>query len=163
MLFKTGDIFHCQSNGIIGRAIRKATKSRFNHSAVFIEIWGQAYIMDSQAKGTNLIPFSEWNNKWKYKYFVTRDPFLKDLKYFSMRALSKSGNTGYDFGSLIIRQPLYLLTGKWHQKESKHNNKMYCSEFVAWCHEIHSAYRMSPEDLFNYCHLHQHILIYNNF
>jgi hypothetical protein len=151
MQYKTGDIFHCRSYGVIGRLIRKATKSEYNHSAVFIEIWGQGYIMDSQAKGTNLIPFEEWEKKWGYEYIVHRDPFLEDRKSFALRAMSKSGNTGYDFGSLILRQPIKLITGKWHQKPEKKEERMYCSEFVAWCHHIESFYRMSPQDLYEHC------------
>jgi hypothetical protein len=151
MQYKTGDIFHCRSYGVIGRLIRWATGSIFNHSAVYIEIWGQGYIIDSQRKGTNLIPFEEWEAKWNYKYVVHRDPFLTDHKYFSLRALSKSGNTGYDFASLLIRHPISLLTGRWKHKGDKEEKRMYCSEYVAWCHHIEGSYRMTPQDLYEYC------------
>jgi hypothetical protein len=161
MFFKTGDIFHCKSNGFIGRAIRWATKSNINHSAIFIEIWGQAYIIDSQSKGTNLIPFAEWTDKWKYKYIVHRDPHLTDHKQFAIRALSKSGNTGYDFESLLIRQPISLITGKWNHRERKENERMYCSEFAAWTHYIDISYRMTPKDLYNYCKENKYIEVYN--
>jgi hypothetical protein len=151
MQYKTGDIFHCRSYGLIGRCIRWATKSQFNHSAVFIEIWGQGYIIDSQRKGTNVIPFDEWEKKWGYEYEVHRDPFLQNHKYFSLRALSKSGNTGYDFGSLLLRHPISLITGKWKHKGDKEEKRMYCSEFAAWCHHIETFYRTTPQDLYQHC------------
>jgi hypothetical protein len=154
MHYHTGDIFHCSGNKPISRIIKKLTQSKFSHSAVFIEIWGQGYIMDSQSKGTHLIPFDVWEKKWNYTFDVHRSPTLEsDLnrRAFSIRALSKAGHTGYDFVSLIIRHPIYLLTGQWHEQESKKHNKMYCSEFVAWTHNISSSYRMSPQDLYDFC------------
>jgi hypothetical protein len=151
MQYKTGDIFHCRSYGLIGRGIRWATKSQFNHSAIFIEIWGQGYIIDSQRKGTNLIPFEEWEKKWGYEYVVHRNPYLTDYKKLAIRALSKSGNTAYDFGSLLFRQPLKILTGKWRERPDKTEKRMYCSEFVAWCFKIHSYYRTTPQDLYDFC------------
>lgn len=153
-MYKTGDIFHCSGERLLSRIIKKVTKSKFSHSAVFIEIWGQPYIMDSQAKGTNLIPFDEWSKKWNYTYEVHRSLLLSDenlRREFAIRAMSRSGNTGYDFVSLLIRQPIYLLTGKWRERESSKGKRMYCSEFVSWCHGIDSSYRMSPQNLYEYC------------
>jgi len=158
-MYKTGDIFHCRSYGLIGRGIRWATKSQFNHSAIFIEIWGQGYIIDSQRKGTNLIPFEEWEKKWGYEYEVHRDPFLYVYTDFSIKALSKSGNTGYDFGSLLLRQPIHLLTGEWKQRPDKHDKRMYCSEFVAWCHNIETYYKTTPQDLYEYCKQNNFIIV----
>ncbi len=164
MMFKTGDIFHCSGERLLSRLIKRFTKSKFSHSAVFIEIWNQAYVMDSQSKGTNLIPFDEWEKKWNYTYEVHRSPLLFDetkRREFAIKALSRSGNTGYDFISLLIRQPLYLITGKWKEKESRKHKRMYCSEFVAWSHGIESSYRMSPQDLYEYCNNNDFIKLSN--
>lgn len=153
-MFKTGDILHCSGERLLSRIIKRVTKSKFSHSAVFIEIWGQAYVIDSQAKGTNLIPFDEWEKKWNYTYEVHRNPSIineEERRKFAIKALSRSGSTGYDFASLLIRQPIYLLTGNWREKEEKKYKRMYCSEFVAWAHGIESSYRMSPQDLYEYC------------
>jgi hypothetical protein len=151
MDYKTGDIFICRGNSLIAKGIRWATKSYYNHAAIFIEIWGQPYMMDSSSKGTNLIPFDEWEKIFNFEYVVYRNPNLTDYKTFSIRAVSKSGNTGYDFHSLLLRHPIEILTGKWKYKGEKENERMYCSEYTAWTHEIDHAYRMSPQDLLEYC------------
>lgn len=153
MKLETGDILHCSSNGFIGRSIKWATKSPINHSALFIEVWGKPYIIDSQKDGTNLRPFDEWVKKYEYKYIVHRDITLSDehKRNLSIKALSKSGNTAYDFAGLLIRQPIRLITGKWKYKGKKETDRMYCSEFVSWVHNISSSYRMTPKDLYIYC------------
>ena len=60
---KSGDVAHCRSNGILGRAIRIFTRSHVNHTAMFIEIWGKIFVIESQKNGTNLKPFQEWVKK----------------------------------------------------------------------------------------------------
>lgn len=57
---KTGDILHCSGKKLLSRLIKKATKSKFSHSAVFIEIWGQPYILDAQIDGVNVRPLNDW-------------------------------------------------------------------------------------------------------
>jgi hypothetical protein len=151
---KAGDILICRGHRLISKLIRWATKSKYNHAAIFLEIWGQKYVMDSSAKGTNLVPFEEWEKIWNFEYIVYRNPNLKAWKKFSIRALSKSGSTAYDFASLLIRQPLMLLGRKWKYKGDKENEKMYCSEYTAWCHKIEHSYKMSPQDLLEYCKEH---------
>lgn len=150
-MYKSGDIFICRGKSWIAKAIRWATKSHYNHACIFIEIWGQPYFMDSAANGTNLIPMDEWEKEYEFEYVVYRNPKLTDHKAFNIKAVSKSGHTGYDFKSLILRQPWQIITGKWKYKGDKETEKMYCSEYTAWCHDIKGNYRMSPEELFAYC------------
>jgi hypothetical protein len=64
--------------------------------------------------------------------------------------MSRLGTTGYDFVSLLIRQPLQIITGKW-RKQKFESDRMYCSEFALWCHEVEKAYRMSPHQVYEYC------------
>ena len=66
--------------------------------------------------------------------------------------MTKIGLTAYDFEGLIVKQPIELITGKWKKKKGdKENDKMYCSEFVAWVYGLDDSYRTSPEDLLEYC------------
>ena len=148
-MYKTGDIFNCYSNSLMSRLIRKATKSKFSHTAIYIEVWGQPYIIDSQKDGTNLRPFDEWQKMFNYKYEVRRSLDTINEKNFSLRALSKVGHTGYDFEGLLIKQPIELITGRYKKKPND-EERMYCSEFVAWCYCITHAYRMSPQDLYEW-------------
>lgn len=148
MNLQTGDILHCTRKSLLSWLIRKVTKSEFNHTALVIEIWHQIYIVDSQKDGTQLRPFDVWQKKWGYKYKISR-PISIDSEEFSKRALSKT-DTGYDFSSLLIRGPWKLLTGRWKKKKNEFD-KMYCSEFVAWCYDIKYDSIMSPKDLWEYC------------
>lgn len=158
MTYKTGDIFHCTGRGIIAKGIMKATKSKVSHSALFIEIWGKPYIIDAQKDGVNLRPFDEWVKMYNYKYIVHRYPNEFDRKEFALKAMTKIGNTAYDFEGLLIKQPIELLTGKYRRKGNE-ENKMYCSEYVAWCYGINESYRMSPEDLLQWCNKNKFIEI----
>ena len=115
---KTGDILHCSGKGVLARAIQKFTKSKYSHTAVFVRVWGQDYIIDAQANGVNLRPFEEWHKKYNYKFDVTRSSMVSE-RDFAIRALSKAGVTSCDF-----------------------------SEYVAWCHEWDSPYRMNPKNVY---------------
>ena len=131
---KSGDVAHCRSNGILGRAIRVFTRSHVNHTAMFIEIWGKIFVIESQKNGTNLKPFQEWVKKYNYKYEIkqTSRIYCGNEK----RAMQKIGTTGYDFRSLILVQPIYQVFGIWLGKsEKKADEKLYCSEFVGWVYQ----------------------------
>lgn len=147
---KTGDILHCSADRLIPKLIKKFTKSKFNHSALFIEIWGQPYVIDAQADGVNVRPWNDWVDKYGYKVLVHRSPNDIDHKELAMRALTKVGHTGYDFEGLILKQPIELLTNTWRQKTDE-TQRMYCSEYVAWVYAISRSYRMSPQDLLEWC------------
>lgn len=148
-MMQTGDILNCYSNSFLSKLIRKATNSKFSHTALFIEVWGKPYIIDSQKDGTNLRPFDEWQKQYNYTYEVRRPWFEVDKKALSERALSKSGNTAYDFEGLLIRQPWKLISGKFkHEKDAA--ERMYCSEFVAWVYAVPNYYELSPQDFYEW-------------
>ena len=48
---KTGDVLHCRGKSLLSKIIRWATKSEINHTALFIWIWGEPYIIDAQDNG----------------------------------------------------------------------------------------------------------------
>jgi hypothetical protein len=149
---QTGDILHCKGKTLLSKAIRWATKSKINHTALFISIWGEPYIIDAQDNGVNLKPFDEWVQKYGYEFVVHRSSKKLDEKKIAVKAMSKIGLTAYDFEGLIVKQPIELVTGKWKKKKGdKENDKMYCSEFVAWVYGLNDSYRTSPEDLLEYC------------
>lgn len=151
---KTGDILHCSGKRLLSRLIKKFTRSKFSHSALFIEIWGQPYVIDAQADGVNVRPFDEWQKKYNYDIIVNRFSGELDREALSKRAMTKVGHTGYDIEGLIIRQPHKLITGEWKEKGDT-TERMYCSEYVAWVYGVEKSYRMSPEDLYLWCKLNQ--------
>ncbi len=157
-ILKPGDILHCSGSRLISKLIKLFTKSKFSHTALYLEIWGQPYVIDAQKDGVNVRPFEEWKKKYNYSYTVSRDESLSEdqIKELCKRALSKTGHTAYDIESLILRQPWKLISGKWKEVGNT-QEKMYCSEFVAWTYQIPEYYKMSPEDLYEWCVNHNFI------
>ena len=149
-IVQPGDILHCTSNSFLARAIQFFTKSRINHTALVIDIWGELYIIDAQKDGVNPRKFENWVNNYNYKYKIHRNISGKfDLKSFCIKAISKSGSIPYDFKSLLIYQPIYILTGKWiGKKDPESQKRMYCSEYAAWVLGLDKYWELSPEHVF---------------
>jgi len=66
---KSGDILHCYRNTLLSRIICKFTKSKYSHSALVIENWGELFVAGSQYNGTKLRKLKDWkkkceNGKW---------------------------------------------------------------------------------------------------
>jgi uncharacterized protein YycO len=150
-LLKTGDILHCTGHRLISKLIKYFTKSKFSHSAMFIEIWGQPYIIDAQKDGVNVRPFDAWKEKYDYTFKVYRSTKEIDHRTLALRALTKVGNTGYDFESLLIKHPITLVTNTSWKLNKDDYNRMTCSEYVAWVYGVERSYRISPQDLYNWC------------
>ena len=156
MKLKNGDILICSSNRLIPTIIKKATKSKWNHSAMFLTWRGIPGIIEAQEKGIYWIPFEEWKKKYNYEFVAYRNISLSQIEIDAIikKAISKCGHTGYDFISFLIRQPLKLLTGKWKYKgEYKEMKFMICSEFVAWCYDMPNWWKMTPDDNKNYLNM----------
>ena len=155
---KTGDILHCSGKRLVSRLIKKFTKSQFSHTALFIEIWGQPYVIDAQKDGVNLRPWDAWQEEYDYDIIVSRSSSEFDSIAFSKRALTKVGNTAYDFEGLLLRHPWQLLTGRWDQKRDPYE-RMTCSEYVMWAFGVEKAYRISPEAVYRWCILNRFTVV----
>jgi len=149
---ETGDILHCYKDAFIANHIKAFTKSKYNHTATVLEIYGRLYVIDSQKDGTNIRPLTDWLKKYKYSFDVTKAHFNKRKKEeYSRKALSKAGVTKYDYVSLLLWQPIYIVTGKWHgKKEESAQKKMYCSEYIGWLHDVPNYWEKSPQDIFRF-------------
>jgi len=148
---QNGDVLHCSSNGFLGRCIKFLTRSKINHTATILKIDNEVFISDSQKNGTNIKTLENWISVYEYDYKIHRYNFGSPVwgKTFRYRALSKVGVTPYDIPSLLLWQPLFLFTGKWYGRtEEKAEKRMYCSEYVAWCHKIPEWWEMNPDKLF---------------
>lgn len=148
---KTGDVLHCQGHKLLARTIRKVIKSRLSHTAIVIRMEGRLFVADSQREGVNLRSFDEWQRKYKYKFFVSRfgcSSSIIEEKFMRERMFKTLGIIKYDYASLLIHQPIYLLTGKWPRKKPhKENKRFYCSQFVAYVLGIENSHLFSPQDL----------------
>jgi len=148
---KTGDILHCKSKHISSRLIKWFTKSKFaSHTAVVVECWGQIYIVEAQKDGVTAKTIKAWKKKYNYNVIVAKPKIgPKDSKTFSIRAFSKTGATAYDFKSLFLKHPWFLITGKW-KTDTDPEEKMICSEYVAWLWQIENSNRIDPNALMNH-------------
>lgn len=136
--------------------IRFFTKSDITHAATYITLCGDAYIIDSQKDGTNLRPFDKWQKEYNYDYIVLRSNNI-NVNDFIKRAFSLCGTTGYDFELFAIRYPFQIvkswITGKdFHMpKKWGEDERMICSESVAWEHGIENSQDYTPKKLYDYC------------
>lgn len=155
--YKTGDVFHCKGKGLISKGIKFFTESDITHSAMFIWIWGEPFIIDSQKDGTNLRPFYKWKEKYDYDYIVTRSNKTLDEKAFALNAMSLSGITGYDFELFVLRYPFSIIRSKITGEDflpkvvPNETKRMICSEFVAWAHDLLSPSTYTPKRLHEHC------------
>lgn len=149
----TGDILHCRGKSWLSKAIRWFTKGWCNHTAVVIECWGQPYIVDAQKNGINPKPLEAWLREYNYEIEIARPNVgPKDPRAYSIRAFIKVGLTGYDYNSLIFRHPWAIITGRWAKDQDPNQDKMVCSEYVAWLEQIEKPYRITPKKLRDYTH-----------
>lgn len=158
--YKTGDVFNCSRNSLIGRIIRKVTKSHISHTAIFIWIWGEPYIIDSQRDGTRVRHFNEWKNKYNYKYTVLRSPTLiveDDMAKKMMGGI----NVPYGFMDLV-RQLIYIKTNLWIGVRNEDKFRV-CSEFVGWVYNAPAYFKISPKELMTWMESQKYIEILNNF
>lgn len=160
-LIQTGDILHCRGKRLLSRMIMRFTKSAWSHTALAVRIDNALFVIDAQKDGVNLRPFEAWHKEYNYEFLVHRSQTMIFRNTIQQRALSKVGHTAYDFVSLIARQPIELISGKWKERKDP-TRKMYCSEFVAWVYAHPKYYSMSPEDVFQWCMEREFIEIYKN-
>ena len=149
-----GDILHCQGNRILSKLISRFTKSKLSHSALIVVLDGIVFVADSQRNGTHLRRYEEWMEKYDYRFFISRldcelTPVQKER--ITYRVFSTVGFVSYDFKSLFIKQPWYLLTGRWRVKpKHKEEKRFYCSEFVAFVIGFEDSYKMHPQMLLDF-------------
>jgi hypothetical protein len=145
---KTGDILHCSGKNLNSKLVKKFTKSKFTHSAVFIEVWGEPYVLDAQKDGVNLRAWADWLLEYEYDIIIHRSSTVTNEKTFAQRALSRVGCSAYSFEEIIMKKPFQLLTGRWRKKKYE---SLYCSEYIAWIYCIEKVYNFTPQDLHDWC------------
>jgi hypothetical protein len=155
---KPGDILFCTGYSFLSKAIMRTTKSKFSHVALYMEVWGIPFVIDAQKDGIQFRMFDQWCDHYGYDIRAFRSQEPINEKELSLRAATKAGFTAYDFPSLLLRHPIQMLTGKWQDKKNT-EKIMTCSEFVSWVYAIHRSYRMSPQDLYEWCLLHKFVEI----
>lgn len=124
---------------LISWAIRKFAKTYYNHAAFIVTIDHIDFVVEADMKGVVMIPLKDWVKE----QIVT---VYKVPKFYRAKALTKVGNTKYDFGSLFFYQLINTVTGKYYgyTDERKAAKRFYCYEYLAWVLELPKWYTMLP-------------------
>ena len=148
MKLKCGDILICKADRLIPKIIKLVTKSEWNHSAIYVEVWGMPGVIEAQMDGINWKPWDAWVKEYKYEYIVYRKKTLLDVESsIARKAFEKCGHTGYDCFSFVLRHHWKIFTGKWKDRvEEIEGKKMICSEYVGWVYDMTRWYQMNPDD-----------------
>jgi hypothetical protein len=122
----------------LSATIRFFTKSRYNHSGIYVENWGVGFIDEARQKGVNM-EIASRRLKGKYiKVLRLKDKYQKPEKDIATKANSVLGYTRYDFFGLWY-QLRFLLSNKkkWSGPKTRKEamKRMYCHEYSAWVHE----------------------------
>jgi hypothetical protein len=124
--------------------IRKATQSHWNHWAgVWVREDGEVFVVEMRGGGKRsarrITRFAIWLSRNPDRVFeVLAAPQV------SRQELDQHSGA-YDYFSLVIRHPVFRLTGKWVGREQ--DRARTCSEYWGRVHKVPFAYRVSPGDL----------------
>jgi len=151
MKLKSGDILICKADRLIPRLIKKFTKSEWNHTAIYAEVWDMPGVIEAQTDGINWKPWDAWVEEYGYEYIAYRKDNIRNPGNILRRAFSKCGHTGYDYFNFILKHPWQLITGKWKSRElSKEDDRMICSEYAGWIYRMPNWYKMTPDTQLKY-------------
>lgn len=154
---KTGDVLLVATKSWLGRVIRKVTKAKWSHAAIFVWLWGELFVIEAEKHGIQLTKWSDpkynsGNPKKRTLLYLTPIKEVNE-KEMAMMMLPHVGVNSYDYIGLLD-QLIYQYTGKWIGRKSNGHNKFYCSEFVAYIyHKLDKDYfpkwwEISPGQVF---------------
>jgi cell wall-associated NlpC family hydrolase len=144
-----GDILFCSGKGIIQTLIQWITRSKFYHTAIFIDDG----ITLAEAQGgekTSIVPLSKYINS-NDKLYIYRDNTLTNFDKYKIAnyALNHLG-TEYDYLAILAELARYELGVSL--KYFNEGNKRICSSFVNECYSsigkrLSEERVPSPQDL----------------
>jgi hypothetical protein len=159
MKLKTGDIVLVHTKlsfnpkTWLSWAIRQFCATRYNHCGVIVDNYGALTFNEAVAHGIRPIPLDiALEGK---RVIIMRDPDLCRSKMDELKMAIKAnaywGHTPYDWYTLLITFPIYILFGKWIGKSGPSaDKKQVCSEYVANCIGMPTPYKVSPYDVLYY-------------
>lgn len=112
-------------------------KKIYHHNARVVDIWGENYICEANAKGVQtqkpLVAYTQKDWDTRIDLFRPIIPYTEtEKKNISKLSVNFSNiQTRYDFLNLFYNI-IYIKTGKWiGPKGKKAEYRMYCSELIA--------------------------------
>lgn len=113
--------------------IRLATKSKWNHCAITIDIEGVEYVAEARASGVYVSTWGNWLKHRPHKdYIIGRVKYRFSTPIDMEERIASRFGTPYDNIGLIFWHPFRLIFGKWGGGRSK-DGKVVCSEYIGLC------------------------------
>lgn len=164
MELETGDVlvvkhhfaFHWKR--IAQAIIRIITVSMFDHASILLIEDGKKYVVEAQFNlGIKKVPFEEWLLDSKKTVAVLRRTTPIQPHILSSVANMFVDRKLYDYLALWqqfwyqLSQRLIINIGWFGRTENgKATDRFYCSEFVAFCHDLDNWWMMTPDDLYDH-------------
>lgn len=137
MRYLSSMIRFCTGEGIL-------VPCKANHAEVVINDWDTPML--NEASFTLISrPAKDWLEKYQTKIIVLEPIEPINEREFCTRANSKLGAGYWVMG--LAWQLLFRITGKWFGPAQE--EKMFCSQYAAWCHGIKDPYLFSCKELLN--------------
>jgi hypothetical protein len=164
MELKTGDVllvhhhfaFHWKR--IAQSIIRMLTVSSFDHASIVLIEDGKTFVVEAQFDlGITKVPFEQWLLDGKKTVVVSRRDIPVPAHIMSSLVNMYVDRKPYDY--LALWQQLWYQMSRrlrlnipWfgRTENGKASDRFYCSEFVAFVHDLEDWWMMTPDDLFDH-------------
>jgi hypothetical protein len=129
----SGDILLVGTNTFLSKAIKFFQKNKYSHAGIFIWIYDELFVCESDKRGIALTKAEDYFNNNKYDLKILKPKFDIDEKKLAKIMLPHCGKTPYDFVSLLIYEPIRFIFGKWIGGNAKNSaNRFMCGEWCAY-------------------------------
>lgn len=152
---KANDILICTGEGEVSKAILKATKGTYSHTAQIIELTfegkNEIFVFDAQKGGCIPRTFDEWIRTFNYEFRVFRNP--NERNNLSRWFMQFSG-VEYDFKGLTVGLIKSFLKNTFKtkaqmKKEFRNNGLFWCSELTMKPY-VQDPEQYAPQDVFEW-------------
>jgi hypothetical protein len=131
----------------LSAAVRFFTKCQYNHCGIIVSSWCTFMINEAKGYGIVTSPANRYLQRNKTKILILRFSPQPSERAICTRANSKLA-TKYDRSNLVIHQVILRTLGIWiGRTEKAAENKMVCSEYVAWCFELEEWWLYSAAEI----------------
>lgn len=148
ILFKTK--FHLlKPMSWLSSLIRLFTKSKYNHVGLFIESWGEMFLIEAIGKGVIVRPCTYMNRPGN-DILILEPNFDYDSKELSKKVTKQLGKS-YNYKLLILEQAWYRLTGDWWGRTNVNHNQeksFVCSSLIAWAFCFPEWWKWSAKEFY---------------
>lgn len=131
---------------IMSHLIRKVAKVFNNHGSIRIA----KKVFEAEMTGVEEVELLKWK---KNQLITTYEVKLTPEQLQRVYALK---DTKYDYWSLFLWQPIYIITGLYlgNTKARKAAKRLYCFEYLAYVLGLPNFYKITPQEINDYLDKH---------